>query len=151
MCFEPSQQALWQRLHDLLIGVIDHGEYLFVRNTAVKRHSVPMPLVHMVSWLNCWVSLAQFNCPFGITLQVHCRRVIHEVGEQEDLTADFEGQDVFPEGKLFPDLSRLLQAILPDEFEVHERIVGAAILLYAALGCFSNSQSLDIVTASRMP
>src|ERR1700731_4913177 len=77
-----------------------------------------MFLVHVIAWLDLFVSVAQLQREIGIAFQVHRRRELIERGQREDFSSDLEHEHIFAERSAFSDV-RLVQAIFTKLLNIH--------------------------------
>jgi len=98
--------------------MVDHAAQFGGRNSAAQLDRVPVLLIHVIAGLDFLVTIAQIERALRIAFQVHPRWNVIERSEGEDLSANFENEDILTEGRAFSYV-QLHQAIFTKVFQVH--------------------------------
>lgn len=102
--------------------MINHPEDFLSWDVTIECDRIPMFFVHVVARLHRLVLLTPFNRLLRVALEIDRERSLGNIREEKNLPVDSEYQHPLVKRKILGDLARLLETILADGFEIHDRI-----------------------------
>ena len=78
--------------------MLDQLTNQYGRKAAAENERVPMSFVHVITRLDVFVTISQFQSALGITLQVDPMRMLVGHSKSEHLAAYFINKHIRPEG-----------------------------------------------------
>jgi hypothetical protein len=98
--------------------MIDHPVDFFRWNCSVEEYGIPVFLVHVISRLDGFISLAELKSPGGVTFQIDREGSGQQPCEQKDLLPDPEDEDVLAKRHVFLHTRKFVQTVVPDDIDI---------------------------------